>query len=131
MDKKEALYWMEEYESYWNDACCELQELRKLIDFEYTWKDKKLTVIEKGYFGAGNDTDKTAEPDGTIDYELTKTGTRHILEENKGTGAFIPSMTQADIKRNKKVDVPTESWQKAVDRRLDSHALALEKLINK
>ena len=88
MDKKGALYWMEEYESYWNDACCELQELRKLIDFEYTWKDKKLTVIEKGYFGAG------------------------------GAVAFIPSMTQADIKRNKKVDVPTEQWQKDIERRL-------------
>ena len=89
MDKKEALYWMEEYESYWNDACCELQELRKLIDFEYTWKDKKLTVIEKGYFGAG------------------------------GAVAFIPSMTQADIKRNKQVDVPTEQWQKDIERKVE------------
>ena len=52
-------------------------------------------------------------------YELTKTGTRHILEENKGTGAFIPSMTQADIKRNKKVDIPLESWQKHVERSID------------
>ena len=39
--------------------------------------------------------------------------------------------TTISVKRNKKVDVPTESWQKAVDRRLDSHALALEKLISK
>ena len=106
MDKKEALYWMEEYESYWNDACCELQELRKLIDFEYTWKDKKLTVIKKGYFGAGNDTDKTAEPDGTIDYELTKTGTR----------------------RSKKVDIPLESWQKHVERSIEHIANDIQNL---
>ena len=107
MDKKEALYWMEEYESYWNDACCELQELRKLIGFEYTWKDKKLTVIEKGYFGAGNDPDKTAESGDVTHHtsfgDLTIKGTPHVIN---------------DIKRSKKVDVPTEQWQKDIERRL-------------
>ena len=57
---------------------------------------QEVNCIEKGYFGAGNDPEKTAEPDGTIDYDVIKS-----------------------VKRNKKVDVPTEQWQKNVERKLE------------
>ena len=78
--------------------------LREVLETLITWDGIESLKIEKyasGWKVVGNDYDNDVEYSGN---DLDK----------------IARKVQADVvKRNKQVDVPTEAWQKNVERRLD------------
>ena len=78
--------------------------LREVLETLITWDGIESLKIEKyasGWKVVGNDYDNDVEYSGN---DLDK----------------IARKVQADVvKRNKQVDVPTEAWQKSVDRKLE------------